>query len=305
VRRVRDAKAAAVRSFVRSVRGLVTGYVSMHMDFVTQRHGEALRYVAYWSAMPADLFNSKVVEMMKRHEEDRARVVEAIDKLLTVKLPSDVRAAASEVLSARSGALEMSDSQVHDATVELQRLRDWLGRQGEELNDLYMRGGAPLLRSLLDPKILTLYALKALHVLIAWYAVNIASSVCQSAYRRAVYTLDNPPPSPLWFVLLALLLDAGMHVAVGVLLLVAKNMFKADDNTFPVDATLLRMWAFDCAVVGAAVAALSVLVAEVVHSKKYFRYKYEGERGLRALRDMTFYTYCVLAPVPFYRLVLG
>jgi uncharacterized protein YbjT (DUF2867 family) len=94
-------------------------------------------------------------------------------------------------------------------------------------------------------------------------------------------------------------------VVLGALLYLCKRTFKTGSNSFPVDDAFLRMWAIDAAAVAVSVAVLAFLVAEVVQSKKYFRYKYEGERGIRAVRDMSFYIYCVLLPVPFHRLVRG
>jgi hypothetical protein len=99
-----------------------------------------------------------------------------------------------------------------------------------------------------------------------------------------------------------LALDAALHAAVAVALLSASHVFKTEDNSFPVDGSLVSAWALDWAAATAAVAVLALLLGSVVQSKKYFRYKYEGERGIRALRDMIFYVYCVTVPVPFFRL---
>ena len=92
--------------------------------------------------------------------------------------------------------------------------------------------------------------------------------------------------------------DAAAHAVIGVLLMAAKSVWH-------VDAIVLRLWAVDWAFVTAAVAAISLVVAQVVYSKRYFRYKYEGERGIRAMQEMVFCVYCVLIPVPFFRLTLG
>ncbi|MFB6197955.1 MAG: hypothetical protein ABEI52_06770, partial [Halobacteriaceae archaeon] len=48
--------------------------------------------------------------------------------------------------------------------------------------------------------------------------------------------------------------------------------------------------------------SLAAIVAEVVQKKKYFRFRYEGERGVRALSTMVFYTSLITLFVPFYRL---
>jgi hypothetical protein len=306
LKRIGDAKAAAIASFARSVRALVANYVALHRAFVTQRHGEALKYVQYWSSLPKSLLPGRDVEVALQEYDKafKAVVATATDTLLK-KVVAVVRADAYKVVSSGSGAVGMTDKQVYEAMVRLDRLVAFVRDQAEGVGELYLRGGVTLLEEVGSPHVLLLYAMKAAHVAVAWYATRFAERAFASRYRRSTYAEDNAPPSPVLYVLLALALDLGAHAALGVGLLVARKLFKSDDNAFPVDEAFLALWAVDAALVVLAVGVLSLLLAEVVQSKKYFRYKYEGERGLRALRDMMFYVYCVMAPVPFYRVLHG
>jgi hypothetical protein len=51
--------------------------------------------------------------------------------------------------------------------------------------------------------------------------------------------------------------------------------------------------------------AVAVIIGQVIKRKKYFRYKYEGDRGIRAMQQMVMYVYNVLLFVPFFRLANG
>lgn len=313
VRALGKQKMAAAKTFAHGVRASAAAYATMHLRFVAERHGEAMRYMRYWDDLVrANAKDEKALQAMgldeavrgaiKEHKGLVARLVKDAREVLADKVRRKVTEAQRTSL-ASSGEPRLDDAQQAEVDRRLDQLSEWLVDRSERVEDTYLRGSLTLIESVTDPTTLMLYALKAVRLAIASAALNVAAGTFTAMYVRCVYTLDVPPPNPAVMVALALGLDAALSAIVLLVLYTAMRIFKAPDNDFPVDSALLWAWAHDYFAATLAVGALSLIVGEVVRSKKYFRFKYEGERGIRAMREMMWYVYCVLLPIPFYRLL--
>lgn len=303
-RQLAAAKVAAAKSFVRAVRGAVASYVHAHVSFVSQRHGDAFRYVEYWQAASKETVDPESRRMLGQHSQVREDLVRGVrEKLLGLVKAKVAEAASRSLMSPRAPKLE--DGQQGDIDKSVDVLQEWIVRRAERVHELYIRGAPTLLDSALEPQLWTIYGLKAIRLALAWIALGIASRAFEQLYKHQVYTLDESPPHPALLVAMMLGLDAALHAIVLAVLFTAKGIFKAPDNDFPIDGALITLFGVDYALVTFAIGALALVIAAVVRSKKYFRYKYEGERGIRAMREMVFYVYCVMTPIPFYRVAHG
>lgn len=168
---------------------------------------------------------------------------------------------------------------------------------------MYSASGYNALDVLRDPTFLIMYVLKGLRVLLVWAALTFASGIFTPLYTDAVYKLNKAPPSPLWFVLIFVAIDMGLNLAMLVVLLALKYMFDAPGSGFPVNGHLLKAYAIDYAVSTAMLTALSLVIASVIARKKYFRYRFEGDRGIRAMRDMLLLVATAILFVPYFRFV--
>jgi hypothetical protein len=160
----------------------------------------------------------------------------------------------------------------------------------------------------LDPQILLLYALKALRVGCAAFAIRVAGTWFQARYDRAVYGYGadaraGVPPTPLMFVGVALGIELCATLTILLLLLATRAVVGAGDDRFPVDTAFVRAWAVDVLATTLLVGVIAVIMASVVRNRVYFRYAYEGDRGVRALQTMVFVVYCIILVLPLYRLV--
>ena len=100
--------------------------------------------------------------------------------------------------------------------------------------------------------------------------------------RGAENASDVCPP-PLWaMVVAALVAEALVLGIVFGALAFAAGSFKADVNTFVLDAPLLRRIATDYATSTAMILVLGVLLASVISSEHNFRYSEDGLRAIRA-----------------------
>ena len=299
LKRLGDERVTTVKRFVKHVRNSVSTYVTLHRRFMTQQHGEGARYMQYWRTVgkvsPAK--DQQVGEWLDEHERTMTELAKVSRRRLALDARAEVEAVL-QIVSAAESQVRLDEAQMREAGDELDELSAWMLRQSARVERLYQVGSQSLVDSLLEPEVVAMYSFKALRVLIAWLATSFASRAFQAVYRQRVYARDDPPPHPAAFVAMILGADAAAHVLFGVVLLAARHVWG-------IDVALLRMWAIDWAIVTAAVAAVSLVIAQVVYSKRFFRYKYEGERGIRAMQELVFCVYCVAVPMPFFRLTFG
>jgi hypothetical protein len=312
LRRLGDAKVEAAKSFARSVRSTVRAYVAVHFSFVGKHHADAMRYMAYWKGIletdPEFIRNKDVIRALDEHAETRKELSSLTrERLLEDVLKRQLYVVRDEKLLPAGSLAEprLNETQMSAVEFTIYQLTSWVLEQTEVVEELYLRGGLTISQEVFSPQTIVLYTLKAMRLLAVWFTLLIATRTFQNYYADRVYTRDEAPPSPALFVLLIVALDAAMQAVFLVVLAVVMRALKTHDNDFPIDVALLSAWSVDALASTAAVALVALVIGEVIKSKKYFRYKYEGERGIRAMREMVYYVYCVMVPVPFYKLVQG
>ena len=308
-RTLSDAKMLAMTGFCRSARRTIGGYVAMHVGFLVKKHRDAIDYINYWHAM-ADagiMTDEDAMKDIKLYQDTRKEIVVTAKAKLMDEATTKVRAAldtsaGSKATNAHIGLNEKQATEVDEAFT---RLLVWIGDQADRVADLYARGAPTLLESLLDMQFITIYALKLLRLMGAWLALRIAGRVFQGMYDERVYSRDEQPPQPITFVGMFVGIDVALNLVLATVLVFAKYLFKTVDNQFPVDGHLLSLWAFDYVVSTVVVAVIAIIIGQIIRRKKYFRYKYEGDRGIRAMQQMVMYVYCIMLFVPFFRLANG
>jgi hypothetical protein len=308
-RTLSDAKTLAMTGFCRSARRTIGGYVAMHVGFLVKKHRDAIEYINYWHAM-ADagiMTDEDAMKDIKRYQDTRKEIVVTAKAKLNEEATAKVRAAletsaGSKATNAHIGLSEKQGTEVDEAFT---RLLVWIGDQADRVADLYARGAPTLVQSLLDPQFLTIYALKLLRLMGAWLALRIAGRVFQGMYDDRVYSRDEQPPQPIVFVGMFVGIDVALNLVLATALVFAKYLFKTVDNQFPVDGHLLSLWGFDYLVSTVVVVVIAIIIGQIIRRKKYFRYKYEGDRGIRAMQQMVMYIYCIMLFVPFFRLANG
>lgn len=308
-------RVSAARSFSRAIKGSVRAFVLPHEQFIVGKGGDAFKHMQYWlDIASADkerdpkrrVVSAPVLAMLKEYAATRNELATWAASQLTKNCVEIVEQAKKSL-----GRTSTDGSAQLDIDRTMGDLRRWVDDQALRAEELYVRGAPSFLESFVgdaaDRKVVWLYALKAVRLVIAWAALRIGTRTIYHWYSRRVYnpgTADLPPPHPAALVGLVLVLDAAMHLVVLTGLSAAMVAFKSADNDFPVDGALLAAWGYDYVVATIVIGVVAVLLAEVVRSKKYFRYKYEGTRSLHVLHDMMWWTYVTLIGLPYYRLKL-
>lgn len=153
---------------------------------------------------------------------------------------------------------------------------------------------------LFDAQFLTLYVIKAIRIGFTYLALFLTTRVFSPMYEEAVFDKKENPPSLLKFLLIFLGFDLSFNVFILVVLFLLKFLFKSDDNAFMIDNYLFQKYVLDYGISMTVLLAIAAIVSAIITDKKYFKYKYEGMRAIRAFQDVVFYMACVLFMFPFF-----
>ena len=305
------AKASAMKAYCRTVRGTIGNYVAMHANFVNRRHRDAIDFVNYWdnASNTGALKDDDAKENIKQYQELRKHVVEQAKNKLVSEVSSAIRRAFATGNGTEGSTdatnISMGDQEAAEVDEAFTHLLMWIGEKAERIDLLYMSGSTSLIESATEPHFVILYVLKVVRILVAWYALRVAGNVFQSMYSTAVYTRDMDAPTTTQFIGMFMAVDLAFNLLIAAVLVFCKHIFKSVDNEFPVDSHLMSAWALDYGLSSVVIFVLSYIIGQVVENKRYFRYKFEGDRGIRAMQQMVMYVYMVVMFIPFFRMTNG
>jgi hypothetical protein len=152
----------------------------------------------------------------------------------------------------------------------------------------------------LDTQFVVLYLIKAVRIAFTYIALFLTTKVFSPIYEEKVYDKKENPPSLAMFLMIYVGFDLAFNVFIMVVLFLLKFLFKTDDNAFPIDKYLFYKYMTDYVISMLFVFIIAVLVAGIIQSKKYFKYKYEGLRAVRAFQDVVFYVASVIFIFPYF-----
>lgn len=157
----------------------------------------------------------------------------------------------------------------------------------------------------IPPYALVVMALKVLRILLSWVSLFLATRIFTPIYEDLVYEQKKDPPSLNKYIGIFLGLDIAFNAFVIVMLVLTAHIFKTDKNTFPIDSSVIKSASLDYGMFLLITASMGSWFASVMSLKRYFRYKYEGLRAVRAFERilLTLTTHIHLLPlfliVPF------
>lgn len=181
----------------------------------------------------------------------------------------------------------------------LERTYDTIRLQEDKINSFYQLRYS-LIEMVLDAQFYIMYFLKAARALFAYVALFLSTRIFVPIYEETVYDEKKDPPSLWKYLLIFLAFDFSLNVFLLVLIYLIKYLFKNDDNSFVIDSYLINNHCYDYAVSILITLFVAFLVGRVIIQKKYFKYKYEGMRAIRAYEQIVFYIALVNTAIPYY-----
>ena len=153
---------------------------------------------------------------------------------------------------------------------------------------------------LFDSQFFVMYVIKGLRILFAYVSLFLATRVFTPIYENAVYDKQQNPPSLTLYTLIFLGFEAAFNTFLIVLLWLLMFLFKSDENDFIIDGYLFKKYLVDYVVSALILFAMSNLISTVITNKRYFKWKYEGSRAIRAFEQMMFYMAIILYVIPWF-----
>jgi hypothetical protein len=154
-----------------------------------------------------------------------------------------------------------------------------------------------------DMQFVIMYIIKLVRIMSYQFSMNMATNVFIQKYENVVYDKKVNPPSLVSFMFIFLGFDLFFNVFILILLGLCGFLFKTENNTFPIDSYLYTKFIFDYVVSTIVIMIIGILIGSVIKQKKYFRYKTEGERGIRAFEEIMKMSATVITLVPLFMIV--
>lgn len=147
---------------------------------------------------------------------------------------------------------------------------------------------------------IVLYATKAIRIPLFWTAAKLATRAFEAMYSRRVYSASDNPPHPVIFLSFLIGIDLLLNVLVYTVLSTASYLFNTEDDDFLIGSVVLKDFTWDYLLVTGILFVVCAIAAVLIYHKKYFRYKFEGKRGIAALESIAKAIFLILLPIPFF-----
>ena len=160
-----------------------------------------------------------------------------------------------------------------------------------------------LMELIFDSQFFVMYVIKGIRILFTYIALFLTTRVFSPMYEDAVYDQKANPPTLARFLLIFFAFDASFNVFLLVLLYLLKFLFKSDENAFVVDQYLFNKYITDYVISMVILLLVGYMISRVMMEKKYFKYRYEGLRAIRAYESIMFNVAIVIYIIPFFMMV--
>lgn len=301
-KQVTDYKVKIMKQMMSQLKTRFDQYMRVHADFLMRQHRDGIQYMIYWRNVSVD--NEKARELIKGYFENVRSIKAEVDVHIKA-----MKAAYKEAMRGDGefkGINSWNDAVPEDdrkEIIDLQRdVNEFADDTRQRIFDMYDGDGMRLRDRLLDSHLILMYGVKLARFLFVWASLQFSERMFQLWYAKAVYGDNAEPPHPVKMLLLAVGIEALLNLVMVAILLLLRAMFSANNTRFPINSLFLKAYAVDYLCSTVVLFVISALIAEVMRKKKYFRYRYEGDRGIRALRTMVFYIAMIVILLPFFRI---
>ena len=295
-------KQVVIEMYLREVKRILNGYMQLHVDFALKANRQGMRYIAYWKGV--EIANDEARGIIDAYESTLVTHADSVAHL-GERMVGDLRKALLVEFFAKNAGDIVRDMDADMA----EKINDKFNDVDEWAVDTILprvtgiHAGPPTIFDVMsDPQIFMLYALKCLRFGFMVLALALARRSFQAMYNERVYNRNADPPHPALMIAMFLGIELGFAVICLLLLYFLKYLFYHGPGTFFIDKYVLSRWLLDYIASTLVISATAFIMSDVVRQRKYFRYRYEGERGIRALESMVRWTSGVLLCLPFYRL---
>ena len=153
---------------------------------------------------------------------------------------------------------------------------------------------------IMDSQFITMYILKLITYIFFVAAFYLAEKLFSEMYMKAVYADGGDPPN----LSILMFMTFGLHFAFVLFLLTILMLFyflfKNNQNNFVISKELIVSYLIDYGLCMLTILLISFIITLTVQNKRYFKYKTEGLRAVRATRDIMSKVVFIIFAVPFF-----
>jgi hypothetical protein len=302
LQRIGRAKERVIENYFREAKRFMSRALQIHVDFALKTNRQAMRYMIYWKQM--DVANGEARQLINEYEDLLLYGTSSVRKH-GMDMMNSMHKNVSELFEnteMRKQIVEhMEDEQAEKLLNRFQTFNEWFTDVYQRIATVHQQP-ANIFDVIADNQIILIYALKLIRYSFIIIALAIARRAFTAMYVQKVYESNLDPPHPIIMIGIFLGVEVSLALALLVILYFAKYMFFHGAGTFPVDDYLLSRWMLDYLSSTIVIAILGIIFSDVIRKRKYFRYRYEGERGIRALEVLMRWTSGIIMLLPFYRL---
>lgn len=305
---------SVLRAYASNVVRLINNFTSEHSRF-NSTNRNARSYMTTWSQFPRE----KLAELAGQNTDETFEEEELINKYFEVlqeiasaakttmtlagNEAADVFSGGREEASAAS-ILEQDEYMSNQAQIVIDAIERAALKAGGKIHSMYLRGSPSYIEVITDPTFMIIYILKTVRVLMLYFATLISRTIFLPYYQNTVYTQNTNPPSLALLLLIFIGVDFGLNLVVGIALFLTKHVFETRANNFPVNQELIRLYYIDYACCTVLMTIMGFAFANVIQRKQYFRYRFEGDRAIRAFGSINLWVASVIVYIPFFRLFM-
>ena len=151
----------------------------------------------------------------------------------------------------------------------------------------------------MNQQMFLLYGPKLLIIAANYILVNICANYTSQVYMDKVLINQENPPKLENFVIMFILLNLLTMLMIGIGFQVALPYIGGGEKS----GNLLQMLVVDFMIYLALLTVTSSIIADVMYNKKFFMYKDDGLRAIRALKDIMLKLSIVFSVVPYFLVV--
>jgi hypothetical protein len=148
------------------------------------------------------------------------------------------------------------------------------------------------------------FVMKAVSIGCVFLSAYLARAVFENALNERLFTRQTAPPSlykyVAWFIGFHLLFFTLLSVATAVVLYYSRIVTFIDVRDL---MSVVAHSVVDFVIVALITLVITMFLTNMLSSKKYFRYRDEGHRALRAISTIVPQLYVVVAIIPYYSII--
>ena len=147
----------------------------------------------------------------------------------------------------------------------------------------------------MDKTVQILYGFIVVRILLLYLSTNITANIMSQIYTERVLINGEEPPVLRNTIFLFIIIDGILNI----LLLSIISLFdKFSGDNLP--GTFGKLFIGQYIVTTGIIVILSLIISNTMYNKKYFLYKDDGLRAIRALQELMFRNGTLVSLIPFF-----